>query len=368
VTGLPTTADALVIGAGLAGCAAAYQLTRSGITNVLILEREPAPGRQGSAQNAALIRQHAANPATAALARAGRDWCAEHRGTFEKPFFRQTGSILIGGRASAELVTGYHRDRQRWLRGAEAYELSGCDSLPAGRALWTEGDGVADPAALIDNLLHAACAAGAQVAYGVEAHRLDSGRVTVGDQTVSAGVVVAATGAWAQQWLPLPIQPFRRHLFYAPEPCGVAQDAPWIWDLDGEVYLRREGAGLLLCACDENPAAAGPVGRWPEVDPAASEWLAERLVPRWPQFANLAPQRTWAGLRCLSPDDAFVLGPDPRDERLIWIAGLGGHGVTCAVPAARLALSTITSENLGDFDVTGTSVRRFASLSETWDA
>jgi len=53
---------------------------------------------------------------------------------------------------------------------------------------------------------------------------------------------------------------------------------------------------------------------------------------------------------------------------LIWIAGLGGHGVTCAVPAAELALSTITAENIAGFDRRAMSVGRFASLSETWDA
>jgi sarcosine oxidase subunit beta len=368
VSDLPTRAEVLVIGAGLAGCAAAYQLTSAGIRDVIILEREPAAGRQGSAQNAALIRQHAANPATAALARAGADWCADHRDAFALPFFRRTGSLLLGGRASGELVSGYHRDRQRWLRADQAVAASGCDELPERRVLWTEGDGVADPAALVDNLLQTACDGGARVFYNADARRLGSGRVAVGERVIEAGLVVAASGAWARRWLPLPVQAFRRHLFYSPDPCGLPANGPWLWDLDAEVYFRREGAGLLLCACDETPKTPGTVGQWPAADPAASEWLAEKLATRWPQFSRLSVQRVWAGLRCLSPDDAFVLGPDRRDKRLIWVAGLGGHGVTCAVPAAGLALSEITAKNCDGLPKSETSVSRFTSLAETWDA
>ena len=47
----------VIVGAGLAGMATAYALTRRGETGVLILEKENLPGLHSSGRNAAMIRQ-----------------------------------------------------------------------------------------------------------------------------------------------------------------------------------------------------------------------------------------------------------------------------------------------------------------------
>jgi len=36
-----------------------------------------------------------------------------------------------------------------------------------------------------------------------------------------------------------------------------------------------------------------------------------------------------------------VLGRDPHAARVFWVAGLGGHGVTCAWEVGRLAADAI---------------------------
>ena len=49
----------------------------------------------------------------------------------------------------------------------------------------------------------------------------------------------------------------------------------------------------------------------------------------------------WHGLRTLSPDGRFVVGPDPDLAGLVWVAGLGGHGMTCGGEVGRLAARAV---------------------------
>ena len=56
-------ADILIIGAGMAGAATAYHLARRTDLGVLIVEQEETAGVHSSGRNAAIIREHADEPA-----------------------------------------------------------------------------------------------------------------------------------------------------------------------------------------------------------------------------------------------------------------------------------------------------------------
>ena len=56
-----------IIGAGFAGAATAYHLTRRGASDIVILEQESIPGFHSSGRNAAMVRQCVSDPALAAL-------------------------------------------------------------------------------------------------------------------------------------------------------------------------------------------------------------------------------------------------------------------------------------------------------------
>src|SRR5688572_28167700 len=59
----------LIVGAGFAGAATAWHLAAAGHTDVLLVDREDAPGVHSSGRNAALVRQVVPDPALARLAR-----------------------------------------------------------------------------------------------------------------------------------------------------------------------------------------------------------------------------------------------------------------------------------------------------------
>src|SRR5918993_4185526 len=91
------SSDCVIIGAGFAGAATAYQLACRGLTDITLLEQEAIPGFHSSGRNAAMIRQCVSEPALFDLTRAGAaflrnlpvDWP-------EAVQFKQNGSLLLG--------------------------------------------------------------------------------------------------------------------------------------------------------------------------------------------------------------------------------------------------------------------------------
>jgi D-arginine dehydrogenase len=260
-------------------------------------------------------------------------------------------------------------------------------------------DGVVDVAGLLLGYLAAARRAGAEVAFDepVEAIGVEAGRVAwvqTPRRRVDAPVVIDAAGAWAAEVaalagaLPVPIRPLRRHLFFALAPSqrahvvagargaaettvrsasapplfalqragevagaaggasapsvelgalGLGADAPWIWDESAGYYTRPEAGGLLLCACDESEVAPGV----PTLDAGVEEALYAKLAREAPLLAELPIASRWAGLRAFAPDRLPLIGWDPRVEGFLWLAALGGHGVTVSAAAGRLAAAWI---------------------------
>lgn len=357
------TKPTVVIGAGLAGLACLSELSRAGLGPLLLVERHAEFGTQASAQNAGLIRSHASNPHTAAVARRGARWWAQNRADL----FRAQGSVLVGG-DSSELMAGFCRDEHRWLHNDQLLELVGHQPSGLFRSFFNRLDGIADPKAAMQIELQNCASSGAEIRMNCEASLID-GELFLDGQTQDFSTLVLAAGAWSRQLLELPLQAFSRHLFRC-RGGALKPSSPWVWDLDEEFYFRSDGDALLLSACDERIVAQPNSKHWPRTDLAEMENLQRKAARRWPSLGRLELVKAWAGLRCLSPDDGFILGQDPRNERIFWCTGLGGHGVTCAQPAARLAMATLTGAVLDNDEknlAKAHAAQRFATLTETWN-
>ncbi len=353
----------VIIGAGLAGTACLSELVQAGCGPLLIVDRHEQAGSQASTQNGGLIRSHASNPHTAALARLGARWWAEQK---LAPFDR-CGSILVGGQ-SAELLAGFRRDDHRWLRDGELSSLLGHRPTAEVRAFFNRLDGIADAPALVAAWLEQGRKAGAQIRLNCEAE-LEEQTLMLDGQEQPYSALVIAGGAWSAELLDLPLQAFSRHLFRC-RSAALPTRAPWLWDLDEEVYFRADEQDVVLSACDEAVVPSPDRVAWPRPSASAYADLQEKVARRWPSLGTLDLIESWVGLRTLSPDDGLVLGADRRNERLFWCAGLGGHGVTCAQPAARLAMSALTIATLSGEEqalARAHSSDRFATLRETWN-
>ena len=343
---LPSAADVVIVGGGFAGVATAWALARRGVTDVVLLEREPALGAHASGRGAGLGRQLVGDDATTALTVRG---AALLRGTLSDAW-SETGGVL--GFADAAEADGYAARAERFGvavervadgdLGARFPGLAG--SAPAA-ALYVPTDGVIDVVRLLARL---EAAIDARVFTDAPVLGLEGGgaagdphlvRTAIG--TISARVVVEATGAWAGRLLGEPPPTVvKRHVFVLEGGGGAA--GPWLWQLGAqELYVRGHAEGSLSSACDATAAAAGDYAVESDAEPA----FRARLAGSAPGLAQAAVIRAWACVRTFTGDRQMKLARDPDRPWLVWAIGLGGHGATAA-PAVGEAVAAAVVEAL----------------------
>jgi D-arginine dehydrogenase len=359
------TAEVVIIGAGFAGASTAYQLAARGVRDVVLLEGEAVPGVHASGRNAALAFQVLSDAAEARLAVEGtRFIAAPPPGFAAVPLLRRTGSLLVAGAGGVPALRHAQEDAHRV---GLACELLGVDDAvrrvpalagaPFAGAFWNPHDGVVDIHALLQGFLAGARTGGARVECGrrITGIRVAGGRVAGVDTdrgAIATRCVVNAAGAWAGAVGTLAgvgtrtLQPRRRHLFQTLVDIPVARDWPFVWHNDLDVYFRPEGDGLLMSPCDATPHAAQP----PVVDAAAERLLAQKVARAFPALASARIAAAWACLRTFARDERFVIGRDPEVGGLVWVAALGGHGMTTSPAVGRLGAAAVVGERSAELD------------------
>jgi D-arginine dehydrogenase len=344
--------DFVIIGAGFAGAATAYQLTRRGVTDILLLEQESIPGFHSSGRNAAMLRQCVPEPDLAQLTRDGAAFLRNIPSDWPNPVqFKPNGSLLLGSddgwdklKHDAAIGQSLGIDVVLWTAEQAKKQVPVLRQAEFDGAIWCASDGIVDIHALLSGYLKAAASRGAQVRYNRKVQAIRAARgggveIVTDGETVKAGAVVNASGAWANVIAqlagarPLPLRPCRRHLFVSPPIDWVDSSWPFVWDVTHDIYFRPEGEGLLLCACDQTELPPGD----PPVEESVKELLAEKIERFMPALSGVSINKGWAGFRTLTPDGRFVIGWDPEIGNFFWVAGLGGHGMTTSAAVGDLA-------------------------------
>jgi len=358
--------DAIVIGAGFAGASAAYQLTRRGLRNLLLLEQERTPGEHASGRNASLAFQQLSDGDEGKLAVEGRTFIARPPAGFsDHPLLRTCGSLLLASEARAPGLL--RTARAAATLGVESHELTRDDVLrrvPAvegaefSAARFTPSDGVVDIRALLRGYLRAATRDGAELRCGAVVTGVDTagGRVAavrIAEERVETRLLLDAAGAWAGEIGRLAgvgtrtLAPRRRHMYRARADFPIDAEWPFVWHDDVDVYFRPDAGGLLMSPCDATPHPP----RAPEIDPAMQDVLLDKLRRAFPTVARVTFAERWACLRTFTADERFMIGRDPDLEGFVWVAGLGGHGMTTSPAVGRLAAAATLGETTPELDL-----------------
>lgn len=372
---MKTTADVVIIGGGCMGASVAYHLTRRGITDVVLLEREKLLATGSTGRNAGGVRHQFSNEANIRLSLESiallERFSDEVGQTID---FHQDGYLFL--LSSDHAVETFRKNvaLQRsmgvvvdWLDAAAAAALApGLSTDGVIGATFCNRDGIADPNGVTMGFARAAQNAGAAVERDVEVTGIgvQSGRVAAVETTrgtIETRAVVNAAGPWAQQvgrlaGVDVPVTPIRRHIFIAALDSTAAVPSSHVMVIDFETtfYFHREGAGLLFGMGDPNETAGFDLTvQWdflPQVIDVA--------VTRLPALASASISHAWAGLYEMSPDANPIIGRAATVDGLFLINGFSGHGFQHSPAAGRILADVIAGRD-PKFDLAPFAIDRF---------
>jgi glycine/D-amino acid oxidase-like deaminating enzyme len=141
-------------------------------------------------------------------------------------------------------------------------------------------------------------------------------------------------------------RPTLRHLAVTEPVAGVERSWPVLWYFGpsegDEFYCRPEGGGMLLSACEVLDADPDRL----EVDAECRAEIARKTSAHIPMLADAGLAHFWCGMRTLTADGHFAIGPDPDRNGLFWVAGLGGSGMVASAEVGRIASGLLLGDSL----------------------
>jgi sarcosine oxidase subunit beta len=337
---MKSTAAAVVIGAGIMGCAIAHALAERGLTDVVVLERDQI-GRGATADAAGGVRQQFSTETNIRLARESvRVW-----ETFAERFgrdigLRQQGYLFLLTDPAEEPVFRANLAVQqrlgvpsRWVTPQEIAEINRfvvLDDVIGGT--FCPEDGWCDTYGATIGFAQAARRLGVAIEEETPVTDID----VAGDQVrgvrtpngaISTPLVVIATGPQTRQvgamaGVDLPIDPYRRMSFITEPFAALPQSLPMTIEFATGLYVHPESHGFLFGMADRTETSSYNK----TVD---ENWMAttvEALVARMPAFEDASVLRGWAGFYEITPDDNPLLGWTGGPAGLAVAAGFSGHG------------------------------------------
>jgi sarcosine oxidase subunit beta len=376
------TADAVIIGGGCMGASVAFHLARRGMSDVVLVEREPLLGTGSTGRNAGGVRHQFSHEANVRLSIESIRMFERFEEEVGHPIdFHQDGYLFL--LTTAKSVAAFRRNVElqrrlgvpvQWLDPHESAALApGLSVEGVEAATYCARDGIADPNGVTMGFARAAQDSGVEVCRSTEVVGIHTDNQGIaGVETtfgrISTRTVVNATGPHAKQigemvGINIPVLPYRRHIFIA----QAAQPGVWYFagaeipatrilviDFETTFYFHREGAGVLFgMAAPDEAVGFDTTVRWDFL-----HHVTEVAVRRLPALQNALISKAWAGLYEMTPDAMPVIGPVRGLEGFFLINGFSGHGFQHCPAAGRILADLITTKD-PQFDVKPFAFERF---------
>ena len=380
---LPSHAQTVIIGGGVVGCSVAYHLTKLGWTDVVQLERKTLTSGTTWAA-AGLVGQLWASSALTKLAKYGTELYQRLEAeTGQSTGFVRSGSIRVA-RTEARKHEYEHAMGMARAFGVEIEEI-GFDEA---RKMWPPmvtddlvavyyqpNDGYTSPVDTAQAMAKGAQMGGASILEGVKVTgiELKDGAVSAVQTTqgqITCEYVVNCGGMWARELgkmvgVSVPLHAAEHMHVTTTAIEGVYQEMPILRDMDGYIYFRQEGEGLLLGGFEP---AAKPWG----MDGIPDSFEFTELADDWDQFElfmvngiQRCPALEEAGIvdftvvpESFTPDNKYMLGEAPGVKNFFVAAGMNSVGIASAAGAGK-AISEWMVEGHPTDDLWEVDIRRF---------
>ncbi|XP_060107035.1 sarcosine dehydrogenase, mitochondrial [Heteronotia binoei] len=383
---LPASADVVVVGGGSMGCQTVYHLAKTGVTNVVLLERDRLTSGT-TWHTAGLLWQLRPSDVEVELLAHTRNVVSQD---LEQETGLHTGWIQNGGlfiASNKQRLDEYKRLMSLGkVYGIESYVLSpgetkslyplmNVDDLYG--TLYVPKDGTMDPAGTCATLARAAAARGALIiencpVTGIEVRTDDLGvrrvaAVRTSHGTIQTPCVVNCAGVWAQALgkmagVNVPLVAMH-HAYVVTERIEGIQNMPNVRDHDASVYLRLQGDALSVGGYESNPIF------WEEVSNNFAfglfdlDWDVftqhiEGAVNRVPVLERTGIKSTVCGPESFTADHKPLMGEAPEVRGFFLGCGFNSAGMMLGGGCGK-ELAHWILHGRPEKDMYGYDIRRF---------
>jgi len=362
---LPSTARVVIIGGGIVGCSIAYHLAKSGVSDVVLLERKQLTC--GTTWHAAgLVSMLWPTPYLTKLAEYTHELYASlEEETGQATGYRRIGSLSVA-RTSERLeellrtssmasVFGVESEMINNERLREFYPGINTDGILG--TLYIEKDGQTNAIDTTIALSKGARNYGAKVLENIKVEEIlvKNGKA-VGVKTergsITADKVVLAGGLWSRDLaakigVDLPLYACEHSYVVTDDMQGMTK-RPVLRDFDKGVYLK-EDTGKILMGWFEHNAVGCPMSRIAEdfafdEFPCDLEHMEEYLLrgmETLPVLEETGIRLFFNGPESFTPDNLHLLGPTPEVENFFVACGMNSKGLAAGAGIGKVMAAWI---------------------------
>ncbi len=373
MTGLPKTADILIIGGGVMGASAAYHLAKRGAKNIVLLEKESHFGTGATGRCAGGVRYQFSTEINVTLSLHSLPMIERFREELgQDPGYHKYGYLLAA--TNENIVKEFERNVAMQNRlGVQTELLSGDEvrrRLPLMRfddalaGTFHHLDGTADPNSIVMGYVNAAQKMGVTALTDAEVIGITVGGGEVRSVKTSLGgvetrTVLNAAGPWSgligsMAGVRIPITPLRRQIFTTNPLREIPEDFPFVIDFAQSLYFHREGEGLLVGMSNQNEKP----GFDQNVDEDFELVNLEAAIARMPLLEKASRAAHWAGLYEITPDAHPIFGATDVKGFLL-CTGFSGHGFMHGPISGKLMSEFILDGKFSSVDVSMLDWKRF---------
>ena len=374
-----TTADAVVIGGGVVGASVLYHLTKLGLHDVVLLEKNKlCSGSSGD--SAAIVRQHYSNKVSIQLAMRSIEIFQALSHCQAVNVFNQIGWIFL---APADAENSF-KENMILLQnlGVDTCEISSdelaSNHLPGvnlegiARIAYEPDSGYADPVGIVDAFVNLSRNAGANayVNTSVTGMIISGGRITGVRTTqgvINTPIVVNAAGPWAGEIasfvdldLPLEISREQEILLRISKDSFPLQRS--VSNMVDRIYFRPTSDPRNVLVGIGHPKENEPV------DPNTYDRSADngfikdvlaRVSHRMPQFADAEVIDSWSGVYTITPDWSMIVDKAPGVDGMYLAVGGSGHSFKLAPAIGKCLAEMILDRKSLTVDISPLRAGRF---------
>jgi sarcosine oxidase, subunit beta len=372
---LPEHASVVVIGGGVIGASIAFHLAESGVSDVLLLEKdELASG--STCKAAGGVRASFSNAANIAIGLRGLEvysrFAQDH--DQEIDFSRDGYLYTLSDQTNVDIFTesvalqNSHGVPSRMVTPEEAKKISPLISTEGMLAAsWSPHDGKATPESVVMGYAATARRHGARIIRHCAVSDIDSSGGTITAVVTERGriatnTVVCAAGAWSRGigdmvGVTIPVTPVRRQIAVTEPVAELPETSPSLTiDFPSNFYFHPEGRGLLLGWSDPNE----PDGFNLKFE--LEDWLlglGAIAETRAPAVLEYGISTGWAGLYEMTPDRNQIIDRSTEVEGLFIATGYSGHGFLMGPATGEIVRDLYHGKEPG-YDISSFALDRFA--------